>query len=110
MVYNEKAIRKAVRTAVAEYKQKMLGRYTIVDVGGRKWSLEYNVLYWKEDWNDWDFWAGCNSQKDMIEELGSVALQNSHVAVNVALMCEGSTNCETVILMDGTVWKKPSVY
>lgn len=92
---NIKAIRKRVREAVTEYKKKMLGRYTIVDAGGRKWSIEYNILYWRTDWEDWDYYCGCNSQKELLSEIDKLDGETSVVStycVDVVLLCGDREN------------------
>lgn len=119
MHYNIKALRKSISNIVKEYKRSMLDRYSIVDIGGRKWKIEYNVLYWHEEdskWGkaDWDYFTCCYTQKEIFEEFdlnykGKNAIKTydlNKLAVNVCLMCDDDVNKEVILNPDGTKWEK----
>lgn len=108
--YKEKDVRKKVKEAVKSYKHSMMGKYTIVDYSGSKWKIEYNILYWRKDWNTWDHYNSCSSQIDIYKTLAKYIEEGKYekldFAVSVCLMCGDDINKEKIITLDGKEWRK----
>lgn len=109
MQYNEKAVRRALRIAVEEAKKSMFGKTRCTDMGGRKWKVEYSILYWREAgprWGKagWDQYHSGDTQKEIWQTLPGALqkLQPEQFAVSVSVLCEGNPHSEAVFLLDGT--------
>lgn len=84
-----------------------MGRYTIKDCGGRSWKIEYNLLEWKSEWNDWNFYSSSDTQRDLFDDISRYCFDNLDTyAVEVVLLCETEHNRSVVFYLDGTKYDK----
>lgn len=108
MNYNEKNLRKEVKKIVAEYKRAMLGRYSMVDISGKKWFIDYNILFWNDKFNDWDFYSVCSAQKHIYVDLKDAfkIYPTDKLAVSICLNCNNKVNREIILKLDGSKYSK----
>ncbi len=101
---NIKAIRKSIREAVKPMKAGMFGKNSCVDVGGRKWCLEYGVVYWCDGPQGyWDEYGASGTQRDMVKDLIEFNSKSPEVktCVVIRLMCGNKVNEEKMFDLDG---------
>ncbi len=101
-----KSLRKRIQEIVKGYKITMLGKYSIRDIGGKKWEIEYSLLIWKEEWNDFDFFSSGNTQKCLFKDIERYEQSNKgQMAVEVTLKCNGNENQNKILLLNGTDYR-----
>ena len=111
--YNIKKLRKAIRGIIKGYKRGMFGKYSCTDAGGGKWSIEYVVLFWREDWKDFDYYSASNKQSDIFKDIEYWKKESpenllnftKQLTVSVALMCDGRENEKSIIKLNGELWE-----
>lgn len=113
MQYNNEAVKKAVKIAVSEAKKVMFGKTRCSDLGGRKWKIEYSILFWREagqQWGKagWDQYHSSDTQKGIFWKTLPESLekyQAEQLAVEVTVLCDGRTHSEKIFLLDGTIYE-----
>ena len=98
----------------------MFGNYRTTDISGKKWHIEYNLLVWREDWDDWDFYTSGDRQRDLFADIDLYLINENTRRINdsllhtfsveVALCCGAgaNTNRAKIFNLDGTEWIKPN--
>ena len=95
-------LREQIGQAIAEYKLYMCGHRTYVDIGGRKWTMEYNVIIWLPEQNEYDVYASCSSIDSLYADIHyGMKYKVGELAVSVSLMCADRVNRERVYLLNG---------
>lgn len=96
---NQNQLSKKIKEIVKKYRTSMLGHFRLIDIGGRKWRIEYNLLKWKEEWKDWDFYSSGGSQTFLFEDIKDALKKfpDGIFSVNVVLICNDNENQTNIL-------------
>jgi len=98
--FNESKVGDLIDEAADELKAKMHA----LAFRGIKWKIEYSLLVWEKEWDDWDFYAGIAHRRDIFPTIKKAVLNGyteDQLAVSVSLLVRNRVESEYTFMLNG---------
>ncbi|MEA5113347.1 MAG: hypothetical protein VB050_04905 [Geobacteraceae bacterium] len=100
-IFDNLKVENCIDRAVNEFKTEMGG----LEFRGITWNIEYSLLVWQKEWEDWDIYTGCKKKRDILPAIRKAMLNGyteDRIAVSVSLLMNDRVESEKVFMLDGT--------